>query len=544
MRSTLRFVSVGFRATFGVAGTSVMMTSLVHIVWGGLIAAGMTSAFAQTDAIRFVDSTDARIRSPATHFAIEYARINGRRRHYGFPFTEGSERPPEIVGLALSGGGIRSNAFQLGLLSGLYAEKVGEARLLDRIDYVSSVSGGSWANAALWAWPNDLGQMFNCLDNAAASGKSSAVRGDGNCADVVGMLRTHQSIPVVSMPDHQRKEEWQRDIVRAYLPRGCDVSFSATLPPECAANLVTKPYPIINSTHSARTESPGVDGFPFETTPDGAGTVVDEGSKRPGLSSPRGESTGFFLDFHQPDVRWTRREFFAARIPGGRSGLVDGSTVSLAAAHSSAVIKGPLAPAMFLTFYYQVSKDDGARYVDRRLRNRYKLTDGGKSENTGAFALLDRGVDVLVISYMGKEASPFEDFDVTRGQAKNLFGCEMADVNKTQGHPRAQEAYFVCPKAPNPAPKPTLHVHPWSGNIADFLRYLDAQARAGDSGAAELLAFLEDDQRSEKEADRFPQTPTFRTNYDERLIRAYYLLGKFTARADIVPFLRKQLAIQ
>lgn len=224
--------------------------------------------------------------------------------------------------------------------------------------------------------------------------------------------------------------------------------------------------------------------------------------------------------------------------------MVDGSTLSLAVAHSSAVIKGPLAPAMFLTFYYQVSKYDGARYVDRRLRDRYKLTDGGKSENTGAVALLDRGVDVLVISYMGKEASPFEDFDVARRQAKNLFGCEMADVNRTPDHSRAQEAHFICAGAPNPAPKPTLHVHPWSGNTADFLRYLDTQARAGDSGAAELLAFLEDDQRSEKKADRFPQTPTFRTNYDERLIRAYYLLGKFTARANVAPFLRKQLAVQ
>jgi Patatin-like phospholipase len=48
--------------------------------------------------------------------------------------------PPEtanLVGLALSGGGIRSAAFCIGALQALEAEKV-----LERVDYLSTVSGG------------------------------------------------------------------------------------------------------------------------------------------------------------------------------------------------------------------------------------------------------------------------------------------------------------------------------------------------------------------------------------------------------------------
>ena len=103
MKSTLRFVSVGFGTMIGVAGTSLMMTSLVRIVLGGLIAAGMhRPAFAQTDAIRFVNSTDARIRSPGDAFRRSSTResmsvagtmvfllprtVSVRRRSWGSPY--------------------------------------------------------------------------------------------------------------------------------------------------------------------------------------------------------------------------------------------------------------------------------------------------------------------------------------------------------------------------------------------------------------------------------------------------------------------------
>ena len=51
----------------------------------------------------------------------------------------------KLTGLALSGGGIRSASFCLGVLQALdaLAEKK-EPRLLDTIDYISAVSGGGY----------------------------------------------------------------------------------------------------------------------------------------------------------------------------------------------------------------------------------------------------------------------------------------------------------------------------------------------------------------------------------------------------------------
>ncbi|WP_422924369.1 patatin-like phospholipase family protein [Singulisphaera sp. PoT] len=60
------------------------------------------------------------------------------------------------VGLSISGGGIRSGTFAVGFLQGL-----AQLRLLSRIDYLSTVSGGGYAGAWLAAW---LKREGNVLD--------------------------------------------------------------------------------------------------------------------------------------------------------------------------------------------------------------------------------------------------------------------------------------------------------------------------------------------------------------------------------------------
>jgi hypothetical protein len=61
---------------------------------------------------------------------------------------EETQRPPEnLVGLALSGGGIRSATFSLGLLQGLR-----EKNLLKIFDYLSTVSGGGYIGGWWSAW--------------------------------------------------------------------------------------------------------------------------------------------------------------------------------------------------------------------------------------------------------------------------------------------------------------------------------------------------------------------------------------------------------
>lgn len=59
----------------------------------------------------------------------------------------GVEKDGPLVGLAFSGGGIRSATFNLGILQGL-AKK----GLLQKIDYLSTVSGGGYIGSWLQAW--------------------------------------------------------------------------------------------------------------------------------------------------------------------------------------------------------------------------------------------------------------------------------------------------------------------------------------------------------------------------------------------------------
>jgi uncharacterized membrane protein YidH (DUF202 family) len=61
-----------------------------------------------------------------------------------------------LVGLSISGGGIRSATFALGLLQGL-----AELDLLRRLDYISTVSGGGYIGGWLAAWTKREGDIAN-----------------------------------------------------------------------------------------------------------------------------------------------------------------------------------------------------------------------------------------------------------------------------------------------------------------------------------------------------------------------------------------------
>jgi hypothetical protein len=74
----------------------------------------------------------------AARSAAETNAIAARRTHYGLP----ADAP--AIGLALSGGGIRSATFSLGVLMGLAQRGV-----LDQVDYLSTVSGGGYLGCSL-----------------------------------------------------------------------------------------------------------------------------------------------------------------------------------------------------------------------------------------------------------------------------------------------------------------------------------------------------------------------------------------------------------
>ena len=70
-----------------------------------------------------------------------------------------------LVGLAFSGGGIRSATFNLGVLQAL-----AELRLLSRIDYLSTVSGGGYIGGWLAAWVKRIGS-FATVQNRLATNR-------------------------------------------------------------------------------------------------------------------------------------------------------------------------------------------------------------------------------------------------------------------------------------------------------------------------------------------------------------------------------------
>ncbi len=81
-------------------------------------------------------------------FSKEIEVINDRRRKLERPVIPAAKAKPstdhELVGLALSGGGVRCAAFCMGALQGLDS-----ARLINRFDYLSTVSGGGYIGSAM-----------------------------------------------------------------------------------------------------------------------------------------------------------------------------------------------------------------------------------------------------------------------------------------------------------------------------------------------------------------------------------------------------------
>ena len=93
-----------------------------------------------------------RPRQFADVFRAEWAEIATRRRDGaeaggGAAGQPRKSPPPDLAGLALSGGGIRAATFSLGLLQGLH-----ERGLLRLFDYLSTVSGGGYIGGWWSAW--------------------------------------------------------------------------------------------------------------------------------------------------------------------------------------------------------------------------------------------------------------------------------------------------------------------------------------------------------------------------------------------------------
>lgn len=112
-----------------------------------------------------------------TIFAAELARIREWRINRGVADAAApTPAPPtadsmRLIGLAFSGGGIRSATFNLGVLQAL-----AQLKILRHIDYLSTVSGGGyiggWLNAMIYRAANGIDDVESGLDPDQATADS------------------------------------------------------------------------------------------------------------------------------------------------------------------------------------------------------------------------------------------------------------------------------------------------------------------------------------------------------------------------------------
>ena len=107
----------------------------------------------------------------------------------------GCRPPAESVGLAFSGGGIRSATFNLGVIQAL-----AESRLLQRFDYLSTVSGGGY-----------IGSWLSALIHRRAGGSAARVE-----ELIAGTQRPQQAAPMGTSGADAIKEDAAIRWLRAY----------------------------------------------------------------------------------------------------------------------------------------------------------------------------------------------------------------------------------------------------------------------------------------------------------------------------------------
>lgn len=119
--------------------------------------------------------------------------IEAEREHIGLDSRPADAAEPRFTGLALSGGGIRSASFCLGVLQALVAGKV-----LPKIDYLSTVSGGGYIGSSL-TWflsrqPSGGGNYGTTPENFPFGRPSVGARSAGDGAGdnrILDFIRQH-----------------------------------------------------------------------------------------------------------------------------------------------------------------------------------------------------------------------------------------------------------------------------------------------------------------------------------------------------------------
>lgn len=470
--------------------------------------------FKSNNGIVLLESSRERMLDADNCFARERELILQRHKKYS-TFKSSDKSLQKVVGLGLSGGGIKSSAFQLGLLSGLH--KTG---LLNEIDYTASVSGGSWANGAFIATSQSDDEFFRCLDENVTQTPPSA------CQAYQRLLPDNQN-------DFVGSRDWQLQVVDFFL-NGEDVKLE-TLRNE-SHRLVKKPFPVFMLTHSnTLNEKKSLKNFPFEITPLQIGTVADCNTDEVTCGLLRKKLRPMHWN-NQPEqgfvIELDRVKGLDTVIKKYSKNAQDELALSHAMWSSSALF------AKVLSMHLHLSVD-GKKITG--VRKKYVLSDGGKSDNLGLVPLVERRADLIILSQAaGDSKLKFADLTRSVGQVDKLFGMKI-DMDKLISPHQAKGTNppFVtrsCLKNANTPLADVWLIKPTTVNIDGFYTYLKGQDKY-----KHILTFLQKHEMDKTKQRRFPLNPTIKFKYDKRLIYAYYLLGEYIGREKLSPSLKTWL---
>jgi len=178
--------------------------------------AGMGTRAPQPDPVRQVEEQKPWGEQHRNIVRLELAAINTRRRAEGFAPVKyaGDDKAIETVGLALSGGGIRSSAIGLGVL-----QAFNHHGLIKRIDYLSTVSGGGYIGSSLTATMTRAGHFVFGSRSAGCSNPAQEI----SDTPAVGHIRNYSNYLVPA---------GARDLITgiAIVVRGLVANLGLTLP--------------------------------------------------------------------------------------------------------------------------------------------------------------------------------------------------------------------------------------------------------------------------------------------------------------------------
>ena len=495
----------------------------------------------QKNKAKIIEKTNQRFENQYEYFSEEYNSIHKRRKPKQEPKPS---KPENLTGIGFSGGGIKSSAFHLGLLSGLH-----KAGLLHEIDYISSVSGGSWANGAYWAIHESDSSLFDSLDTITNAKYADGNSGNQNKVDQERINREiyKNKKYELLLPNRQDRifggRAWQRHIRSHYLFND-DINFSKFLKYD-KQHLYSKPFPIFLATHTNKILGlKDKENFPFEITPLGMGTVVDCKtlikcvSKINGKTVIKYKKCGFCRRWLRPHL-WKHPPKKGFYIPFGLDSeidisvkkYIDNSDEGLYLSHAMWSSGGLI--AKLLSLHLRISKCSKkvpeAKQKEKvpGVKGKYVLSDGGKADNTGLTPLVERGVDLIILSQIAGDPNVKEgDIDKAEKQVKRLFGVEVGF--KKQKSPKVIRDFSY----PAKDEKTIIFIKPTVENITGFF-----QSKYKDNPNLEDLR--KEYENKKKKKYQFPQHKTFKTKYKQKTINAYYLLGRFIGEQDLANHIRE-----